>query len=111
MAKTSKVGLLVIDIEFVKLAHDFMSHYLYNMVFRLFRNLPKISVYTKANKLLRFLSGSSLRVNLNIAGSAYPAMAMKLSDFQRNAPIRGKNNIVNALNLLISHGRISLIDY
>ncbi|WP_409408486.1 DUF3987 domain-containing protein [Acidithiobacillus ferriphilus] len=98
-----------LSINFVRYAYGFMISYLDNIACLI--SGPKGSDYAKANKILRFLSGSSMLVNIILENSYYPVSAMKLSDFQRNAPIRGKRNSESALHLLMTEGRIQYINH
>ena len=60
---------------------------------------------------MQFLLNSRRTFWTPLPGFNFQVQAMKLSDFQKNAPIRGKRNTEGALDLLVNERRIEIRPY
>lgn len=99
----------VLSIDFVQKAYRFLSSYLNYCVCMVAGNTPGSTVYSNANKILQFFMRSAKVMTTPLQSYTYSVKVIKVSDFQRNAPVRHKRNTDSLLELLAREGRIEFI--
>ena len=100
-----------LSIDIVKYAHSFMRAYIDYISNKASGDLPGTTVKNNADKIMQFLLNSRRTFWTQLPDFNFQVQAMKLSDFQKNAPIRGKRNTEGALDLLVNERRIEIRPY